>query len=56
MFFLLNVDFELKNPQDEPGFDPARAGFGIQPPGKDVDAYLFRRPANKIFPSLFNLA
>jgi hypothetical protein len=43
MFFLLNLDIELKNPQDDPGFDQARAGFGIQPPGKDVDAYLFPR-------------
>jgi cytochrome P450 len=46
MFFLLNLEIEFKNLQDEPGFDPARAGFGIQPPGKDVDAYFFRRPAN----------
>ena len=43
LFFVLNLDVHLKDPNESLPFDPSRAGIGIIPPSHDVDAFIQQR-------------
>ncbi len=43
IFLILNLDFELRNPDDVADIDPLRAGVGVFPPKNDIEVFVTNR-------------